>query len=92
MLMNVLITFPIKVLGPYIAQVTFVAPAEGSRLNSAVLWPSKGLMKIELDQDPPLGRYVHDFHPALACFFAFPLVNCPLTVCRTSVSSLEAGV
>src|SRR5882724_6557048 len=42
------ITFDRTGLGPYMAHVTFVASALASSVNSAMLWPSNGLMKSSL--------------------------------------------
>src|SRR5712671_713610 len=48
MLIKTCIIFETKGVGPCMTQVTFVESPCGSSVNSAILWPSNGLMKSNL--------------------------------------------
>src|ERR1022692_670455 len=93
MLTNLVISLATKGWGPGKAHLTFVEPPLASSVNSAMLWPSKGLKKsslivtleggdvstISMRPWPALPLPAHSYTAALA-------------VCRAAVGPLHRGV
>ena len=93
MFMNRPITFIMREAEPYIAQVTTVPSPFGSRVNSAVLWPSNGLMKSSLISDLAGGVGLGDLHPPLAdVLVAVPFIDGALAAGGTAEGPLHRRI